>query len=194
LGNSPVSVTGRLSSFGGQEGALAARAPAGGLPGGGSFHLAAGWQAARNGYPYPSDNGTAYVAGDDHWREMGNNAYRGSWLGLTWRDEGRGRTRSLGARWDAYRKEYPGVYTGGSRAFTDRGDLVLHGRMRDSLESACLGLVDGVAASFSARFARDAFRDRERRDLHDPAPAAHEQDPNRAERRARARVSRRSLE
>lgn len=157
-GSAPVSVTGRLSSFGGQEAAMAAKASAS-ARGDAAIHLGAGAQGARNGFPYPSDNGTAFLASDDGWRAMGNNAYRGQWLGLGWSSAGRGRESSLGARWEAHRKEYPGIHARASSAFTDRAELSLHGRRRDTLEA---GFLDSWSAAASARFAGDAFRDPDR--------------------------------
>lgn len=156
LGNAPVSIAGRLSSFGGQEAALAGKAGSGNS----AVYLGAGAQAARNGYPFPSDNGTRYQGGDDSRVEMSNNAYAGRYLAMAWHDHGGGgRLKALSIRYDSHRKEYPGIYTDDSRAFTDHEELVAHARLLDSLP---LPLVQGLSLGAMARFASDGFRDPDR--------------------------------
>jgi hypothetical protein len=152
-GGAPLSLTGRLSSFGGQETALAAKAGTGDA----ALYASAGLQAARNDYPFPTDNGTAFVREDDFIREIRNNAYAGRWLNLSWRSLGEGgRLRSLSLRYDAHRKEYPGLYTDLSRAYTEREEIRLHGAWRDSLP---FGALTGFSAALEAGWQADAFRD-----------------------------------
>lgn len=153
LGNAPVSVAGRLSGFGGQEAAMAGKAGSGNS----AVYLGAGVQAARNGYPFPSDNGTLYQQGDDSRVEMRNNAYAGRYLALAWNDHGDGgRLKALSVRYDAHRKEYPGIYTDDSRAFTDHEEIVAHARLLDSLP---LPMVQGFSLGALARFGTDGFKD-----------------------------------
>lgn len=153
LGSAPVSVTGRLSSFGGQEAALAAKAGSGNA----AFHLDAGVDGARNDHPFPTDNGTLYVGSDDFGDRMRNNAYAARRLGLAWRRSGSGgRLLAVGARWDDHRKEYPGLYTGGSKAYTAGEDLHLHADWRDTLP---LGPLRGFSLGALGRATSDGFRD-----------------------------------
>ena len=155
LGNAPISLTGRLSGFGGQEAALAAKTGSGNS----AIYLSAGVQAAKNGYPFPSDNGTAYQGGDDARMVMRNNAYAGRYFALAWQDHGGAGHKALSVRYDSHRKEYPGIYTDASRAATDHEEILVDARIADSLP---LSWVQGVSAGAMARFASDGFRDPEK--------------------------------
>jgi hypothetical protein len=152
-GNLPVTVTGRVSSFGGREAALAAKTGSG--PRG--LYLSAGAAAARNDYPYPSDNGTGFNGGDDGRPVMENNGYYGGFFNLAWREQGEsGSFRALGVSAGAYRKRYPGLFAASPRAYTDREDLALHGGFDRERPGAFLRAFSGAA---TARFSADAYRD-----------------------------------
>lgn len=153
LGSSPVTVTGRLSSFGGREGALGAKAGRGPW----ALYLSGGAVSAENDFPYPSDNGTTFNGSDDARPVMENNAFRDGWGSLAWRREGEaGSFGALGISADIQRKRYPGIYTSVSRAYTDRGEISLHGGFADARPEGALARLSGAA---SARFSSDAYRD-----------------------------------
>jgi hypothetical protein len=165
LGRSPVNVSGRLSSFGGREAIVAAKLGLGAAAaaedapawGNAALHLGAGLLSARNDFPFPSDNGTRYLGSDDSRPAFANNGYSGRYLSLAWIGHGDGsRSMSLAARYDAHRKEYPGLYTGQSRAYTLRDETLLHARWNDTLD---LGPVEGFGASVLSRTFSDGFRD-----------------------------------
>jgi hypothetical protein len=164
-GRAPLNVSGRVSSFGGRETVMAARLGLGSGAAGkdapawddAALHLGAGLLSARNDFPYPSDNGTLYLGSDDALPRFANNAYSARYLSLAWSGRGEGaRSMSLSARYDSHRKEYPGLYTGRSRAYTLRDEMLLHARWSDTLR---LGPVDGFGASLLARGFTDGFRD-----------------------------------